>query len=152
MKNKERYTKEIVELACDGNRIAVDRQTGELRSCYETPCIECLFHSNTERCKEKAREWAESEYVERPVISKRDRAFFDFLIGKYEYIARDKTNYLYVYSAKPEKCDFFWSRNNCDCFHLDDCVDVDLPMVKWEDDEPWLIEDLKKLEVVENYE
>lgn len=25
-------------------------------------------------------------------------------------------------------------------------------MVKWEDEEPWLIEDLKKLEVVEEYE
>lgn len=29
---------------------------------------------------------------------------------------------------------------------------IDLPMVKWEDDEPWLIEDLKKLEVVDSYE
>lgn len=29
---------------------------------------------------------------------------------------------------------------------------LDFPMVKWEDSEPWLIEDLKKLEVVENYE
>lgn len=31
-------------------------------------------------------------------------------------------------------------------------IDVDFPMVKWEDSEPWLIEDLKKLEVVEEYE
>ena len=29
---------------------------------------------------------------------------------------------------------------------------VDFPMVKWEDYEPWLIEDLKKLKVVEQYE
>ena len=29
---------------------------------------------------------------------------------------------------------------------------VDFPMVKWEDSEPWLIEDLKKLEVVDEYE
>lgn len=29
---------------------------------------------------------------------------------------------------------------------------VDFPMVKWSDDSPWLIEDLKKLEVVEEYE
>ena len=153
MKNKEKYSKEIVELACDGNRIAIIRQTGEFRSCYETPCRECLFHSyNTEQCKEKIREWAESEYIENQVISKRDRAFLDFLIGKYEYIARDKTSYLYVYSAKPDKCDVFWSRNNCDCFCLADCVDVDFSMVKWEDEEPWLIEDLKKLEVADSYE
>lgn len=31
-------------------------------------------------------------------------------------------------------------------------LDVDLPMIKWEDDKPWLIEELKKLEVVEEYE
>lgn len=28
MTNKEKYAKEIVEIACDGNRIAVIRQTG----------------------------------------------------------------------------------------------------------------------------
>lgn len=71
MTNKEKYAKEIVEIACDGNRIAIIRQTGEFRSCHETSCSECLFHSNTERCKEKAREWAESEYIEKPVISKK---------------------------------------------------------------------------------
>lgn len=39
-------------------------------------------------------------------------------------------------------------------FHrnISDPFYIDLPMVKWEDDEPWLIEDLKKLEVVEEYE
>ena len=31
-------------------------------------------------------------------------------------------------------------------------LDIDFPMVKWSDDEPWLIEDLKKLEVVDEYE
>lgn len=35
------------------------------------------------------------------------------------------------------------------CF---DCFIIDFPMVKWSDSEPWLIEDLKKLEVVEDYE
>lgn len=29
---------------------------------------------------------------------------------------------------------------------------VDFPIVKWSDKEPWLIEDLKKLEVVEEYD
>lgn len=152
MTNKEKYAKEIVEIACDGNRIAIIRQTGEFRSCHETSCRECLFHSDTERCKEKAREWAESEYVEKQVISKKDKAFFDFLMGKYKYIARDKTSYLYVYSAKPDKRDVFWSRNSGEYFALNNCIDVDFPMVKWSDSEPWLIEDLKKLEVVENYE
>lgn len=29
---------------------------------------------------------------------------------------------------------------------------VDFPMIKWSDEEPWMIEDLKKLEVVDEYE
>lgn len=151
MKNKERYAKEIVELACDGYRVAVDKRTDKIVSCEDIPCSKCLFFDNKD-CDRRRREWAESDYIEKPVISKRDRAFLDFLMEKYKYIARDKTNYLYVYSAKPDKLDVFWSRNNCDCFCLADCADVDFPMVKWEDSEPWLIEDLKKLEVVDSYE
>lgn len=151
MKNKEKYAKEIVEIACDGYRVAADKRTGKINSCDHVPCNKCLFFDGHD-CDKPRREWAESEYVESHVISKRDRAFLDFLMGKYKYIARDKTNYLYVYSAKPDKCDVFWLRNNCDCFCLADCVDVDFSMVKWSDSEPWLIEDLKKLEVVDSYE
>lgn len=38
------------------------------------------------------------------------------------------------------------------CLNLYMRFNVDFSMVKWEDSEPWLIEDLKKLEVVEEYE
>lgn len=104
MKNKEKYAKEIVELACDGNRIAIVRQTGEFRSCYETPCRECLFHSsNEEQCKAKAREWAESEYVERPVISKRDRAFLDYLGENAKWMTRESGSGISVWLTKPKK-------------------------------------------------
>ena len=151
MENKERYQKEIVELACDGNRIAVDRQTGELRSCYETPCIECLFHSNTERCKEKAREWAESEYVERTVISKRDRAFLEYLGENAKWMTKESGSEISVWMTKPKKDKSIsaWTDGIYNCLSE---INIDFPMVKLSDDEPWLIEDLKKLEVVDSYE
>ena len=154
MKNKEKYAKEIVELACDGNRIAVVRQTGEFRSCYETACIECLFHSSDKgHCRERTREWAESEYIEKSVISKRDRAFLECLEEEYKYIARDKNDVLYAYNAEPCKARESWS-SGCsdDWFRLNHRFDVNFPMVKWEDSEPRLIEDLKRLEVVDSYE
>ena len=28
---------------------------------------------------------------------------------------------------------------------------IDLPMIKWTDEQPWKISDLKKLKIVENY-
>lgn len=153
MKNKEKYAKEILELACDGNRIAIVRQTGEFRSCYETPCIECLFHSSDkEQCKEKTREWAESEYVERPVISKRDRAFLEYIRERYKYIARDENGKLIVYETQPRKGEAYWIWICDSHLCLERHFNVDFPMIKWSDSEPWFIDDLKKLEVVENYE
>ncbi len=78
--------------------------------------------------------------------------FLEYLNGKFKYIARDKTGYLYVYSVKPDKRDIFWSRKSGEYFCFGNHIDVDFPMVKWEDDKPWLIGDLKKLEVVEEYD
>lgn len=154
MKNKEKYAKDIVELACDGNRIAVIRQTGEFRSCYETPCRECLFHSSdTGQCRERIRKWAESEYVKKLVISKRDRAFLDCLKDKWKYMARDDiSSAVYVFSEIPKKSKGGYLTYTGEVRRSSTDFNIDFPMVKWEDSEPWLIEDLKKLEVVDSYE
>lgn len=99
------------------------------------------------------KEWAESEYIENPVISKRDRAILDYIIGEFKYIARDRDNKLFLYEKEPYKnSDKSWVHIGVNCFCLNHRICVDFPMVKWEDEEPWLIEDLKKLEVVEEYE
>lgn len=49
------------------------------------------------------------------------------------------------------KLEKYWYLSNYGCLGLNRCLNVDFPMIKWEDDEPWLIEDLKKLEVVDEY-
>lgn len=149
MKNKEKYAKEILEIACNGNSIAIIRESGRIAPCYGTPCAECLF--NVYKCKERVREWAESEYIEKPVISKRDRAFLDYLGEEYKFIARDDNGELCTYLSAPIK------RLDCACWDVDNGyksligLEIDFPMIKWEDDKPWIIEDLKKLEVVEEY-
>lgn len=154
MKNKEKFAKGIIEIACDGDSIAVVRSTGELRPCCEISCEECLFHSsNTERCKEKAREWAEAEYVERPVISKRDRAFLDCIGNTYKYVVRDRNGKLFVcknvYAVNDE-----WFSKGCvagsDYTYISG-FDVQFPMVKVISSTVWSIEDLKNLEVAEDY-
>lgn len=153
MKNKEKYAKEIMDIACSGNRIAVTKEKGYIIPCNCVICSVCLFCGSID-CRKNIKDWLESEYVEKPVISKKDRAFLDYLKEEYKFIARNEDGKLFAYSSKPYK------DKNFKCWCVYDCTNnrsilnynVDFPMIKWEDSEPWKIEDLKKLEVVEEYE
>lgn len=150
MKNKEKYSKKIVELACDGNDIAVDKRTGKVDSCDYISCSNCLFNDNKD-CDKPRREWAESEYIKKPVIDKKDRVFLEYLGEELKYIVRSKSDNLIAYQNSAEKREDGWVIDFGEIKSLQK-LNIDFPMVKWEDDEPWLIEDLKKLEVVDSYE
>lgn len=155
MKNKEKYSKEIVDIVCEDVSFGVDKRTGSLVSCRELHCAKCLFNEmNRHACYDSRKEWADSEYVERPVISKSDRTFLDYIRDEYKYIARDENGDLFVYESHPRKVGACW--NSVSLIHerylyLNQHFNIDFPMIKWSDSEPWLIEDLKKLEVVEKY-
>lgn len=157
MKNKEKYMTEIIDAYLDGATIAVKADRKPC-ICQKTSCKECIFYDRTNPytclCKDKIRAWADSEYIERPVISKRDKAFLEYLREEYEFIARDENGELFVYETQPRKVDTCWisAGSTCDHYlHLNRHFNVDFPMVQWSDSEPWLIEDLEKLEVVEEY-
>lgn len=152
MKNKEKYAKEIVEIACNRGQIAIEKSTGKLRTCEGFPCRNCMF-DGIWNCAEATRKWAESEYIEKPVISKRDRSFLDYLKDRWKYMARDNiSNAVYVFTEIPEKSEDGHFAYTGEARRISSDFNVVFPMVKWEDPEPWLIEDLKKLEVVEDYE
>lgn len=152
MKNKEKYAECVLTFACDESGFGVYEKTGEMERCTEMHCTECLFYGKKETCHTSRRKWLESEYIEKPVISKKDRAFLEYLNANINYIARDMDGSLDVYIRKPFKVFDFWKVVGFEKSKSLRMVDIDLPMVKWEDDEPWLIEDLKKLEVVDSYE
>lgn len=151
MKNKEKNASKIVEIACKGHDFGVDKNTNEVVDCRVTPCPTCLF-LKMDNCYKARRQWAESEYIEKPVLSKKDRAFLEYLSVNIQYIARDMSGRLYIYVRKPYKQIDCWSSSACETEKTLWMFSVDFPMVKWSDEEPWLIEDLKKLEVVEEYE
>ena len=154
MKNKEKFAKEIVELACNGEGIAVNKHSGMVFPCNNIPCSNCLF-DNDYYCEEERKKWAESEYIEKSVIviSKRDRAFLDCLKDKWKYMARDDiSSAVYVFSEIPKKSKGGYLAYTGEVRRSSTDFNIDFPMVKWEDSEPWLIEDLKKLEVVDSYE
>lgn len=155
MKNKEKYMTEIIDTYLDGKTIAV-KADGKPCICQKTRCEECIFYDRANPyCRDRMRAWANSEYIERPAISKRDKAFLEYLREEYEFIARDENGELFVYETRPKKVNACWNSVGLiheRYLHLNRHFNVDFPMIKWSDEEPWMIEDLKKLEVVEEYE
>lgn len=62
MKNKEKFAKEIIEVACSGGVLAMS--SGIIRKCTELPCRKCSFNIDGIECDEMRKTWAESEYIE----------------------------------------------------------------------------------------
>ena len=66
MLNKEKYAKEILDIACDGYGVA--KQNGHLQPCRHTACSKCDFNTddfNTDLgCSKEMQKWANSEYKE----------------------------------------------------------------------------------------
>ena len=65
MKNKEKYAKEILEIACNGDRIAFNKTTNKVVPCNRLSCSDCFFDEIG--CRKAVKKWSESEYIEPPV-------------------------------------------------------------------------------------
>ena len=156
MKNKEKFAKEILDIACKGDTIAVTKDN-EIVCCDEIPCESCIFDDcdkyikhigHIQSCGDQLHEWAESEYVEKPTITSREKKFLDLLLPDCKYIARNQDESLYVYKNEPIRCKIYWTVNNfCSYYISIDMYGNMFDFIKWEDKEPWSIEDLNKLEV-----
>lgn len=148
MKNREKFAEQILDIVCQNmSTFALVKESNRLVACSEINCAECAF-SGKGGCTNEGTKWANSEYIEKPKISESDRRFLEYLPSEEAWIVRDESGHLYIYRKnKPKKSYSDWC-NGTDCYTwLNELINVDFPMVKWEDEEPWLIEDLKKLEV-----
>lgn len=65
MLNKEKFAKEILELAIHGDEIAVGLD-GKPCKCENTMCPDCLLHDSDSwnRCSAILTQWAEEKYTE----------------------------------------------------------------------------------------
>lgn len=148
MKNREKFAKEILDIACKSEKFSVIK-SGEITFCDRFKCDMCKFNDSTgeKSCRTKRYEWSESEYVEKPTITSREKNFLDALLSNCKYIARDKNNLLYVYYDKPIRGNKFWISDYASHDMPKDMYGDVFSFIKWEDEEPWSIEGLKKLEV-----
>lgn len=67
MTNREKFAEQILDIACGGSKIAVDKATLELAPCYKLACKDCLFSFGNGDCRDARKKWANSEYVEPPI-------------------------------------------------------------------------------------
>lgn len=123
---------------------------GKPHYCALNVCSECDLKKNykNDSCFRSFVEWLYDEYVEIPRLSKRERSFCEAI--QRGWVTRDRCNALYYFNARPYK------NTDCSAWDIDlkgDCVDLDalgfeskFPFIKWEDEEPWSIEELLKLE------
>lgn len=156
MKNREKFAKEILDIACNGRSIAVTKDN-KVVYCSDTPCESCMFNScgkhigRAQVCLDRLREWSESEYVEKHTITSKEKMFLDLIATKWKYLVRDEDKNLYVFDSLPIKeCDGWCAENMsmCGYCYISKKLFGDMfDFIKWEDEKPWLIEDLKKLEV-----
>lgn len=67
MTNREKFAEQILDIACGGSKIAVNKATLEPTSCYKLACGDCLFSFSDADCIGARKKWANSEYVEPPI-------------------------------------------------------------------------------------
>ena len=149
MKNREKFAKEILDVACKGSRIAIKHDCVIPCVCSKIECSDCQFDFYDD-CEEGIENWCESEYVEKHTITSREKNFLEAILPSCKYIARDINNDLYIYYNKPRRNSMneSWITDNTNYFYVSrDMYGNMFNFIKWKDEKPWSIEDLKKLEV-----
>lgn len=147
MTNFEFYKDEIAKIVASDSSVAIVDE--KPCACEEIDCEDCDF--NWENCcTAELIKWFYAEHVEKPKINKRTKMFFDAI--ETGWVARDSNNNLYLYPTddKPKKYRVDWLGeriiHNVQLFG-DIFPFLTLDFIKWEDKEPWSVEDIRNLEV-----
>ena len=117
MTNREKFAEKILDIACSGGRLAVNKATLEPIACNSLECRDCLFNvSDGMSCADQRIKWVNSEYVEPPIdwskvavdtpILIRDSSFSEW--GK-RYFAKYENGIVYAWSNGATS----WSGDRC---------------------------------------
>ena len=113
MTNREKYAEQILDIACSGDRIAVDKETGKIVPCASLRCKKCLFDGAPQNCMHAARQWCYSEPtdwskvpVDTPILVKDDES--DGWLRR--YFAKYENNCVYAWDSGADS----WSAENRD--------------------------------------
>lgn len=152
MTNFEKYMNTIVSIRNQDSTdvaVAMDIRTGALKRCSEVGCEYCKFnwrYSANRHCEANLVNWLFEKYQEPvPKLTNTERGYCE--IVQRGYIARSENDVIKHYLSVPEKDRGFWlTYDNNYSMPLDRNSFL---FIKWDDEKPWSIEDLLKLEVEE---
>lgn len=117
MTNREKFAEKILDVACSGNRLAVNKATLKPVTCKGLECGDCLFYTRgIDHCGDKAEKWANSEYVEPPIDWSKVAVDTPILVrdsGNHKWIKKHFAKYengsVYAWNGGTTS----WSNNRC---------------------------------------
>lgn len=145
--NYEYFKDEITEIVAEGNTVAL--KDGHPVSCGGMRCSACGFNGQFGTCRPMRKSWLNAEHIEKPKLTKKERMFCELV--ETGWIARDSDALLVHYKCKPEKANWSWVNGDkvlCIGRHFNSIADG-FSFITWDDKEPWSVEELLKLEVME---
>lgn len=143
MTNFEYYKDTIIEITNKRSMVAVVHNEPVLCKEIES-CTECQLNNGD--CHLNLIEWFCEEHKEQPKLTKKERQFCELV--ETGWIARDVDDRLYHHKHLPHKSKNLWCHENYPRYNMNYYF-LKFPFITWEDEEPWSIEDLLKLEVEE---
>lgn len=158
MNNYEFHKDTIATLYKTGSSFAVNKK-GILATCATVGCLGCIFaFSNNKNtpglsCGDRKMMWALQEHIEKPTLNKYERAFCEALqIG---WIARNRINgRISIFTKKPTReASGYWYIKDGNCFAISHFAafnhELKFDFIQFENEEPWSVEELLKLEVID---
>lgn len=137
--NMEHFRSEIEAIFNAGGTLAL--KDGVPARCRDIGCIDCEFSMCNDRAKIQ---WAMSEYKPEPVLTAREKGFVECMEGG--YIVRDYNGQVKWCEKLPDRDGlngmWYFSKPSDEAYLFEDCF----PFITW-DEEPWSVEELRKLKV-----
>ena len=156
MTNYEFYKEEIEMRYRNEQSFALTKQ-GCIVTCSFIDCKGCMFscdNNNHEtrglHCGDRKMIWAVQEHVEKPKLTKQERKFCELLEGEDIWFARQRNMTMpTIFIHKPYKTVTCWHGDTIQSCELRKYCNARFEFIKWEDEEPWSVTELLKLEVEE---
>ena len=139
MKNWEKYEERLKEI---GTCFAATKD-GTVDECARTNCSVCTFYNLDISCELSRIKWLYQDYIEEPKLTKRERMFCELM--QTGWIAKNQNGIVWIFSNKPHKVRDDWFGHSIT--RATEWFKLNFDSIKWEDEEPWTVEDLLKLEV-----